>query len=191
VPSARKAAPEAVELELRAQMDVALAAEIDVTHLDAHMGTAQMPEFVSILRKLGRDYRVPVLLVKSLQGYNPASYDGPIEAERYDAEVAAARAEGEVIFDVVLETPWTRERDAEAAYRAMFAAIPAGLTYLSLHFNAPGDFEILTPDLAHIRREEYELFRTPIVKEWAREFDLEIVGMRAFRDELRRQSPRD
>jgi len=43
VPQARKAAPEAVEAELRAQIAVAVAAGIDPTHFDAHMGTAQMP----------------------------------------------------------------------------------------------------------------------------------------------------
>src|SRR5947209_12339772 len=44
VPTARKAAPDAVEAELRAQLETAFSAGIDVTHLDAHMGTAQMPE---------------------------------------------------------------------------------------------------------------------------------------------------
>ena len=87
VPSARKAAPEAVEAELRAQIDTALAAGIEPTHLDAHMGTAQMPEFVSIFRRLGHDYRLPVLLVKSLDRYNPASYAGPLDTARYDDEL--------------------------------------------------------------------------------------------------------
>ncbi|TCA09231.1 MULTISPECIES: ChbG/HpnK family deacetylase [Rhizobium] len=41
--------PAAVERELRAQIDAALAAGIDVTHLDCHMGTAMMPEFVNNL----------------------------------------------------------------------------------------------------------------------------------------------
>ena len=54
VPALRKhAAPEAVETELRAQIDAALAAGIDVTHLDAHMGAVMMPEFVDIYYRLG------------------------------------------------------------------------------------------------------------------------------------------
>jgi predicted glycoside hydrolase/deacetylase ChbG (UPF0249 family) len=49
VPGVRKhAAPEAVEAELRAQIDMTLAAGVDVTHLDAHMGAAMTPEFVDI-----------------------------------------------------------------------------------------------------------------------------------------------
>jgi predicted glycoside hydrolase/deacetylase ChbG (UPF0249 family) len=185
VPAARKAHPEAVEAELRAQIDCALSAGIDVTHLDAHMGTAQMPEFVSIYRKLGRDYRLPVLLPKQLAGYNPASYAGEIDVARYDAEIAKARAAGEPVFDIVLETPWKRTTDAATAYRAMFDEIPDGLTFLSMHFNTPGDFEAINPPDAHLRTEEYALFVTPKVKEWIAGLGLEVIGMRGLREELR------
>jgi predicted glycoside hydrolase/deacetylase ChbG (UPF0249 family) len=118
---------------------------IDPTPLDAHMGAAQMPEFVGILRRLGREYRLPVLLVKDLSRYNPVTYAGPLDTTGYDAEVAA-RAEGDPIFDIVFETPWTRRTDAETAYRAIFAEIPVGLTFLSMHFNKPGDFEVIAPE---------------------------------------------
>jgi predicted glycoside hydrolase/deacetylase ChbG (UPF0249 family) len=185
VPSARKAAAEAVEAELRAQLDAAFAAGIDVTHLDAHMGTAQMPEFVKIFRRLGQEHRVPVLLVKDLGRYNPATYAGPLDPAGYDAEVVAARADGEPIFEIVFETPWARTTDAETAYRAIFAEIPDGLTFLSMHFNQPGDFEVIAPDSAHIRTEEYALFRTGRIGEWVKEFGLEVIGMRALREELR------
>ncbi len=185
VPSARKAAPEAVEAELRAQLDAARAAGFDITHLDAHMGTAQMPEFVGIFRRLGQEHGLPVLLVKDLDHYNPASYAGPLDPAGYNAEVAAARAAGEPIFDIVCETPWARTTDAETAYREIFAAIPEGLTFLSMHFNKPGDFEVVNPEAAHIRTEEYALFRTDKIAEWIAEFDLDLIGMRTLRDALR------
>ena len=166
VPSARSAAPEAVEAELRAQIDFALAAGIDATHLDAHIGTAQMPEFTAIFRRLGHDYRLPVLLVKDLTRYNPASYAGPIDPAPYDAEVAKARAAGEPVFEIVHETPWERTSDAVTAYRAIFAQIGPGLTFLSMHFNEPGDFEVVNAEDARIRTEEYALFRTARIKDW-------------------------
>jgi len=185
VPRARQAAPEAVEAELRAQIEVALAAGIVPTHLDAHMGTAQMPEFTALYRQLGHDYRLPVLLPASLANYNPASYAGPLDPAPYDAEVAAARAAGEPVFDIVLETPWARTTDAETAYRALFEAIPEGLTFLSMHFNQPGDFEAINPEDAHLRTEEYALFRTSLIKQWAQELGLEVIGMRVLQEKLR------
>lgn len=180
VPRARRAAPEAVEAELRAQIDAALAAGIVPTHLDAHMGTAQMPEFVAIYRRLGGAYGLPVMLVKDLHAYNPASYAGPVDHDAYEAEVALARAEGHPVFDRVLETPWRRKTDAATAYRQMFSEIPEGLCFLSLHFNAPGDFEAIDPVGARIRTEEYALFRSGVIAGWIEEFGLEPVQMRAL-----------
>ncbi|MEQ1944587.1 polysaccharide deacetylase family protein [Mesorhizobium sp. VNQ89] len=186
VPQARKAHPEAVEAELRAQIDVAVAAGIDITHFDCHMGTAQMPEFTAILRKLGAEYRQPVLLVKDLSKYNPASYAGQLDVGRYDAEIVKAKAIGEPVFDIVLETPWARKTDAKTAYYEMFKAIPDGLTFLSLHFNTVGDFETINPPDAHLRTEEYELFAmSSVIKDWIAEFDVEVIGMRTLRDDLR------
>ncbi|MBV8564306.1 MAG: polysaccharide deacetylase family protein [Methylobacteriaceae bacterium] len=185
VPRARGAAPDAVEAELRAQIEATLQAGVDVTHLDAHMGTALCPEFVEIYFRLGRDYRLPILLVRDYNTYNPRSYSGPLSNDRYDAVLAQARAAGSPIFEVALETPWQRKTDAETAYRAMFDAIPDGLSFLSLHFNAPGDFEVIEPDYAHIRTEEYALFKTPRIAQWLRERHLEVTGMRDIRDDLR------
>ena len=49
---AKNAKPEHVEIELRAQIETALAAGIDVTHLDSHMGTVLFPPFVDVYAKL-------------------------------------------------------------------------------------------------------------------------------------------
>ncbi len=186
VPSVRKnAAPEAVEAELRAQIDAVVASGIDVTHLDAHMGAVMMPEFVEIYYRLGKDYNLPILLVKDLGRFNPMSYAGAARTETYDSVVARARAAGEPIFDLVIESPWGRRTDAETAYRRMFAEIQDGLTYLSLHFNKPGDFEAIEPDHAHIRTEEYAVFKSGLVAELVAAHGVEVIGMRQIRDRLR------
>jgi predicted glycoside hydrolase/deacetylase ChbG (UPF0249 family) len=185
VPNARRADPRAVEVELRAQIDAALVAGVDVTHLDAHMGTAMCPEFVDIYIQLGLDYRLPLLLVKDYNTFNPRSYSGPMSNDNYNAALARAKTSGFAVFDLVQETMWSRKEDAESAYGAMFRRLPAGLTFLSLHFNAPGDFEVIEPSQAHIRTDEYALFKTGKIKQWASENQLEIAGMRAMRDDLR------
>ena len=77
------------------------------------------------------------------------------------------------------------QTDAETAYRAIFAGIAEGLTFLSMHFNQPGDFETINPEDAHIRTEEYALFRTGRIAEWIDELGIELIGMRPLRDALR------
>jgi hypothetical protein len=50
-----------VRAECRAQIDQALAWGVDVTHLDAHMGTMQVdPRFFEIYVDLGAEYRLPL-----------------------------------------------------------------------------------------------------------------------------------
>jgi chitin disaccharide deacetylase len=185
VPSVRRhAAPEAVEAELRAQIDAALAAGIDVTHLDDHMGVVMLPEFVDLYVRLGRDYDLPILLPKDLDRFNPMTYAGPVPTGRYDAAVAEAKRRGEPIFDLVLESPWARTADAASAYAEMFASIPDGLTYLALHFNQPGDFEAIEPEFAHIRTEEYAFFASGQVEALIARHGIEPIGMRQIRQRL-------
>jgi predicted glycoside hydrolase/deacetylase ChbG (UPF0249 family) len=52
------------EAELRAQIDKALAAGIDVTHLDSHMGPLHLrADYHDIYRPLAHDYRLPLRMV--------------------------------------------------------------------------------------------------------------------------------
>jgi predicted glycoside hydrolase/deacetylase ChbG (UPF0249 family) len=52
-----------VEKELRAQIERALSFGVKPSHIDNHMGTAMTtPEYYQILLKLGKEYRLPVLI---------------------------------------------------------------------------------------------------------------------------------
>jgi hypothetical protein len=118
------------------------------------------------------------------------SYAGPASTKNYDEIVAKARTLEEPVFDLIIESPWGRTTDAATAYRAMFADVPEGLTYLSLHFNTPGDFEIIEPEFAHIRTEEYAFFRSGRLQELLAEHAIEAIGMRQIRDRLRARRSR-
>lgn len=185
VPDVRRhASPDAVERELRAQIDAALAAGIDVTHLDCHMGTAMMPEFVAIYERLGADYDLPILIMKDYLTYSVMDYVGPVTTAEFDAASARAQQRGNPVVDLQLETPWEWPEGIEAAYRDLFARVPQGLSWLALHFNAPGDIEFIAEE-AGIRTGEYEFFRSGRAGELMTEFGIEPVGVRAWRDRMR------
>jgi chitin disaccharide deacetylase len=181
----RHAEPEAVEVELRAQVDRAVAAGIDVTHLDAHMGTALAPEFCAAYVRLGVDYRLPVLLTRTVAGYGPSvPHLVGVTDEEFSAFVASAAAHGLPLFDFVGETPWNRDPSEPAApvYRELFAGVSDGLSFLALHPNAPGEIEAIEPGSAYIRTAEYELFGSVEFGAWVEAQDIEPIGMRRLRD---------
>ncbi len=183
-PTARQARehahPDAVEAELRAQIDAAKKGGIDITHINSHMFTVLCPQFIEIYTQLGREERVPVLLVRQ-----DAAYGSMEKGPAVDAAVRAAGGEGHPVFDRVLETPWRRGASVESDYDALLDQIGPGLNYLALHFNAPGEIASIEPDPEDIRTEEYALFSGARIRERLMSDGIELIGMRGFRDSLR------
>ena len=156
VPEVRRCAdPHAVERELRAQIDSFLAAGLTPTHLDAHQGAVLAPEFAAITVALGRSYGIPVLFPRTLAGYGPLHNLGPVDPAIYPGLAADLDRTGSILVDHVLETPWHQDGGAEDRYRALFAGIGAGVNFMALHANAPGEIEAIEPASAQIRMDEY------------------------------------
>lgn len=76
----RHASPQEVELELRAQIEMALKLGLKPTHLDSHMGTLYAdPRFFEVFLKLGIEYKITpmvfsptpeIMLMASARGMN-------------------------------------------------------------------------------------------------------------------------
>jgi predicted glycoside hydrolase/deacetylase ChbG (UPF0249 family) len=181
----RHAEPEAVEAELRAQIDAAIAGDLDVTHLDAHCGAVLGPRFMSIYRRLGEDYDLPVVLMRRFEGGNPRPAGEPALPAGIIAAADAADAAGEPVFDLFFETPWDRTAAAEGVYRSALERVPEGISFFAFHFNAPGDFEAIVPDFAHYRTDEYALFGSGRIEPMLAELGIELIGMRELRDRRR------
>ena len=171
---------DAVEAELRAQVAAAKQAGIDITHIDGHMFTVLCTQYVGIYVRLGAEERVPVLLVRQA-----AACGNMEQGPAVDAAIAAADKAGRAVFDRVLETPWTRGKSVEDDYAGLLGRIGPGLTYMALHFNAPGEVESIEPDSAHIRIEEYRLFQSAGMGARLTAKGHRLAGMREFRDRLR------
>jgi predicted glycoside hydrolase/deacetylase ChbG (UPF0249 family) len=162
----RHAHPEAVEVEWRAQIDRALAAGIDVTHLDAHMGSSLAPEWCDRYIALGVEYRLPALITSALSAYDPNNHLAGVSEATFSSFVASAREAGMPIFDRVLET--------DLVYCAFHPCRPG-----------PGEIEQIEPGAHHVRVDEYELFGTNEWGSWLQEQDFEVIGMRDLRDTWR------
>ena len=184
----RNANVDAVALELRAQIDFALASGFDVTHLDAHMGATLAPEFCAIYIALGVEYRLPVLLTKKLSQYGPNNHITGVSDERFESFINFAEQARQPIFDRVLETDFGRPSTqslAPDAYQKMFTKSKTGLTFAALHPNAPGEVEVIEPNQFHVRTQEYEIFSSKDYLTWLTKNEITPIGMRELRDAMR------
>jgi hypothetical protein len=186
VPSLRRHADAAaVETELRAQIEAAQGAGLDVTHLDTHMGAAAAPELAAIYAALGREYRLPVLLTRDSASYDSVLPMGPVERGFYDGLIAELEGEGVPLVDRFAMGLAMRHLSCDEAFRQMVRHAGPGITFLSLHCNAPGDIEAMHPNDAAWRIAEYELLQKPDFLAWVAAQDVRLAGFREIRDRYR------
>ena len=91
---------------------------MDVTHLDTHMGAAILPQLIEIYIRLGRDYRLPILLPKHLADYTSVLDFDDIPLVGYDEMIASLVAEGWPLVDYFRMTPWAPSAQSDRLYRA-------------------------------------------------------------------------
>jgi hypothetical protein len=173
---------EAAEAEMRAQIERALGAGIDATHLDTHMGAALVPELLPVYLRLAHEYRLPVLLPRDLDSYTSVLRMGETPPALYADAVLELEAAGLPLFDRFAMTPGVPSDEAEAAYRSIIEALPASATFFALHCNAPGDIETIVPPRAHWRTDEYRLFGSGLPNRWLEQSGIRVIGMREVRE---------
>ena len=112
---------------MRAQIERALSAGIDVTHLDTHMGAALLPQLLEIYLRLGREYRLPVLFPKNLRDYTSVLDFEGVSLEGYFELLGKLESEGWPLVDHFRMSPWAPKEDTDRVYRELVAGTPLGL----------------------------------------------------------------
>jgi hypothetical protein len=172
----------AVEVELRAQIERALAAGIDVTHLDTHMLTLFHPRLLPVYLRLSQQYRLPAFFLRLDAGQLRRWGYGLDDAEEVAALVRQAEAAGLPLFDHadVMSLDRHEHRLAEAVER--LAQAPPGLTYFLFHpsIDTP-ELRAFAPDWRS-RVADYELLASDALRTAVQEAGIHVVGWRAIRD---------
>ena len=181
--TAQGAKPEEVEVELRAQVDRALEAGIDVTHLDAHMGTCF--HFLDVYTRLAVDYRVPVFAVRP----PPAELEARgLGSDASDLARCLARLEqaGSPILDAVDADSLGFEPGSGLEHnRRRLSGLRAGVSYLICHAARGGEELSAITDDAHARDFERSFYGGEPGRRALEELGIRSVGMRALRDLMR------
>jgi predicted glycoside hydrolase/deacetylase ChbG (UPF0249 family) len=175
----------AVATELKAQVERALAAGIDVTHLDAHMGTVMYPPFLQLYFDLALEYRLPLFL---LRNFAASLAQRGIEAklvEHCSQLLGEVEEQGLPLFDDLKMLPLDDPTEHLSKTKRIIDNLQPGLTYLILH---PG---LDTPELRagasdwRSRVANYEAFSNPELGDYLRQAGIQVIGYRILRELLR------
>jgi hypothetical protein len=179
------ATPEEVDRELRAQIDRALEAGIDVTHVDSHMGTVFDLKFVDLYVEIALDYRLPAFVPRIDPGL--AERLGIVDRyERYTEVSRRLESEGFPVFDhfnadSLSFTPGT---GVEHNTRRV-EGLGEGLSYLIIHAARGGrELESITHDWQQ-RDEEHRIYSDGSMRSVLEQQKVRTLGMRPLRDLIR------
>ena len=178
------ASVEDVELELRTQVQTAIEAGIDVTHLDSHMGSIFHPKFIEAYFRLALELRLPVFVPRVTQEVLERA-GMPLSLERYVEIIDRAEGMGFPIFDAYDGDSLGYEPGSEVEYnRARAQELGPGLNYLITHC-AVGDDELqsLTPDWRQ-RDGEYRIYSDGTMTRCFEELGIKTLGMLPLRERL-------
>jgi predicted glycoside hydrolase/deacetylase ChbG (UPF0249 family) len=185
--------PDAVQREIEAQVQRAVEAGVDVTHIDTHMGTVAHARFLPVYIQVALQYRVPPLLLR-LDEAGLRELDVGIDAETsamFAGQVRALEAQGLPLLDGLQGMPLDQPAGRlEQAKRAL-AALPAGVTYLIIHpARDTPELRAITPDWRG-RVADYETFTSDALAAHVRDCGVHVIGWRALRDLMRGGELRD
>jgi chitin disaccharide deacetylase len=168
--------PDAVRTEMAAQVDRALAAGLDLTHLDCHMFSMLHRELAAHYVALGFERQLPVLMTRQPQWVEALS----------ERAIAEWEERGLPVFDHLREMPLDEPASASLdVTKRLLGELPPGLTYLITHPAAD------TPELRDVaadweqRVADYETFRDQTLVDHVRTIGLQVVGWRPLRELLR------
>jgi len=178
--------PAAVQVELEAQVERALRAGIDVTHVDTHMGAVGHPKFVPGYVQVALQRGLPMMMPRLDEaGWLEMGMDAGMAS--YAAQfVEQLESQGIPVLDHLVGLPLEVEPgDRIALAKDEIDALPPGLTHFIIH---PAQD---TPELRAIttswqsRVADYRAFSSPELRDYVRDSGVQVIGYRKLRDLLR------
>ena len=166
--------PEEVKIEAKAQIDKALAAGIDVTHLDSHMGVLQYnPEYHKVYHELAVEYDLPIRMAsrETLEQFGFPDLREGLEADGIispDFLIFGGPDDDETVTDY-----WKR----------ILRSLNPGVSELFIHAAMDGEELRAMTNSWKTRATEFELFTSSKeIRQILKEENIRLIGYRELRD---------
>ena len=181
------ASPEEVEKEVNAQIERALGAGIDATHVDSHMGTIMNPLFIQSYIQAASSRLLPSMLPRlNAKGIEMMGV-GEQERLAYMPIMEMLESMGLPMVDGLLSMPLnepSKAKQMEIA-RELLGDLPQGITHFILHpsIDTP-ELRAIAPDWES-RVANYSVFMSDELKKLLEQEGFRLIGYRALREAMR------
>jgi predicted glycoside hydrolase/deacetylase ChbG (UPF0249 family) len=173
--------PDEAEAELRAQIETALAAGIDVTHLDSHMFIlhAKRKNLQNIYVRLAREYLLPLR----------AAARTLLDWHSFGSLPEYADLLGVLHPDNFAVMSRVRPKLAPFFWRTLLNTLPPGLTEISCHPAHAGGALARFADDAPMREADFRFFTSMQARRLLEGQQIQLVGYRMLRNAMRDCEP--
>lgn len=177
-PTQQRATPHAVESELVAQIERALAADFDITHLDTHMLTLYHPRLLPAYLRVAEKFRLPAFL---LHPNNAIMQSMPPKIKKM---IYAAQERGMPLFDHFDCFTLGAHTNRLAEARRVFSSLPAGLGAVVFHpLRDTPEARAMAPDW-QCRVADHRVFMNDRLRRLIADSGVHVISYRQLRDNL-------
>lgn len=180
------ASVEEVDVEVNLQIEKALKAGIDVTHVDSHMGTIMNPKYIQSYVQAASKRLLPNFLPRlNAAGIDLMGVDDE-ERVRYAPVMEMMESMGVPMMDGVLGMPLEHGEDHIEVAKKLLGELPTGMTHFILHpsIDTP-ELRAIAPDW-QARVANYNAFMSDELKKFLESEDVKLIGYRAIREAMRK-----
>lgn len=175
---AAQAKIEEVEKELKAQIQTALDRGIDLSHLDTHMGAmAQRPDLMSLYMKLGRDFKLPVMVSKQ-------EWSDFIKTDKYLSENIPV-----VLDNIYVAAPDDYKNGMTSYYTKILQNLKPGVHTVLMHTGYDND-EMRAITTGHEaygakwRQQDFDFFSSDLCKKLLSENKIQLITWLEIKEKL-------
>ncbi len=176
--TAKNATPQEVEIELRAQIERAIALGIKPTHLDTHMGTLYTrKDFFDVYTKLGKEYGIPVMAMRATP--EAIAYGKATGSPIGEAALKAIEGDGFVLLDyLVTGVAGKNFADRKPAYINLLKNLKPGVTMLIVHLGLDDPELKAITGAWEYRWADFQTFKDPEIAALIKEQGIKLTTWR-------------
>jgi predicted glycoside hydrolase/deacetylase ChbG (UPF0249 family) len=183
--SYENAKEEAVTAEVNAQVEQALAAGIDITHIDSHMGTVINPKYVQSYIQSAASRLLPSMLPRiSASGIEMMGISAT-DLQMYAPVMQQLEAQGIPMMDGLFAMPLEHDIDHIGVAKELLGNLPVGVSHFILHpsVDTP-ELRAICPDW-RARVANYHAFMSDELRKFIEQENIKPIGYRQIRDTMR------